>query len=125
MQMSEAEICKRFKEAKDHRKQVGILADLNCCSRDQIREILLKNGIAPPRYGNRYTKIKEEDLPKNIPVPKSVFNIIKDKIDNIDMEIQNLEVRIEYLREVKKELNDFLKGCDWHGEAEDNDSDQE
>ena len=102
MQMSEAEICKRFKEAKDHRKQVGILADLNCCSRDQIREILLKNGIAPPRYGNRYTKIKEENLPKDIPVPKSVFNTIKDRIDNIDMEIQNLEVRIEYLREVKK-----------------------
>ncbi len=52
MQMSEFEIVFDFKAAKKKREQIGILADMNQCSREQIREILLRNGIS------------EEELPK-------------------------------------------------------------
>lgn len=52
MQMSEFEIVFDFKAAKKKREQISILADLNQCSRDKIREILLRNGIS------------EEELPK-------------------------------------------------------------
>lgn len=46
MTMSENEIVRNFKEAKKKREQIGILAELNQCSQEQIREILLRNGIS-------------------------------------------------------------------------------
>ena len=53
MEMSEYEICREYKQAKDKRVQVGILADLNLCSRKRILLILNQNGLcAPPRRKN-------------------------------------------------------------------------
>lgn len=45
MQMSNREIVNNYKEAKDRTQQVKILADLNCCSIEQIIGILTSNGI--------------------------------------------------------------------------------
>ena len=45
MQMTNEEIVRRFKEAKDKKKQVGILAELNMCEKYQIIEILKASGI--------------------------------------------------------------------------------
>lgn len=46
MTMSEGEIVRDFRAAKKKREQISILAELNQCSRDKIREILLWNGIS-------------------------------------------------------------------------------
>lgn len=45
MVMTDAEIVRSWKEAKDRIAQVRILAELNVCSRDVIIEILKSNGI--------------------------------------------------------------------------------
>jgi hypothetical protein len=45
MYMSNADIIKEYKEAKDRSAQVKILADQNCCSVEQIIEILVDGGI--------------------------------------------------------------------------------
>lgn len=45
MVMTDAEIVRSWKEAKDRNAQVRILAELNVCSRDVIIEILKDNGI--------------------------------------------------------------------------------
>lgn len=45
MYMSNAEIVKEYKEAKDKSLQVRILADQNCCSVEQIIGILTASGI--------------------------------------------------------------------------------
>ena len=45
MYMSNADIIKEYKEAKDRSAQVKILADQNCCSEEQIIEILVDGGI--------------------------------------------------------------------------------
>ncbi|MBO7158120.1 MAG: hypothetical protein J6W31_05910 [Clostridia bacterium] len=45
LQMTEAEIVKSFREAKDPEAQIGILADLNCVGKTKICEVLLKNGV--------------------------------------------------------------------------------
>lgn len=59
MTMSENEIVRDYRTAKKKREQIGILADLNGCSREQIREILLRNGITeaelPAKPGRRPT----------------------------------------------------------------------
>lgn len=45
MYMSNADIVKEYKEAKDRSLQVRILADQNCCSVEQIIGILTASGI--------------------------------------------------------------------------------
>ena len=45
MVMTDAEIVRSWKEAKDRNAQVRILVELNVCSRDKIIEILKDNGI--------------------------------------------------------------------------------
>ena len=55
MQMSDAEIVRSYREAKDKRSQVGVLAELNACNKDLIREILKHNGINAPKPGRKST----------------------------------------------------------------------
>lgn len=45
MYMSNADIIKEYKEAKDRTAQVKILADQNCCSTERIIGILVAGGI--------------------------------------------------------------------------------
>ena len=40
MQMSYGEIVRSYKEAKEPRKQIGILAELNAVGKDEIAKIL-------------------------------------------------------------------------------------
>ena len=72
MQMSDFEIVFDFKAAKKKREQIGILAELNQCSRDKIREILLRNGISeaelPAKPGRRRaaeTEVFHQQVKKN------------------------------------------------------------
>lgn len=60
MQMTDNEIVRSYQHAQNRTKQISILAELNACSKAQIRDILEKNGEEVPHYGNRYTgKVKE------------------------------------------------------------------
>ena len=45
MWMTPGEICREYRQAKKKAAQVGILADLNSCSKAEIRDILLQHGI--------------------------------------------------------------------------------
>lgn len=45
MQMSNEEIVKNYREAKDKAKQLGILAELNACDEQKIKDILTEGGI--------------------------------------------------------------------------------
>lgn len=45
MDMTAAEILKNYREAKDKKKQVSILADLNVCTVGEIINILIAGGI--------------------------------------------------------------------------------
>lgn len=44
MQMTESEICANYRQAKNKNEQVGILADLNCVTKQEIVDILSQNG---------------------------------------------------------------------------------
>lgn len=50
MNMTEEEIRRNYRLSKAKKKQIGILADLNCCSKDEIRNIL---GIRQEQRGKR------------------------------------------------------------------------
>lgn len=77
MQMSESEIKRRYKEAKNQKQQIGILADLNCCSKEEIESIL---GIT-----------KEDNKPPGDMSRGQIMDLLFGKLDSLEQEIQRLE----------------------------------
>lgn len=47
LKMSEHEICKMYRDAKDKNEQISILADLNVCDSGTIIDVLSRNGFVP------------------------------------------------------------------------------
>lgn len=83
MTMTEAEICREFKEAKNPGAQVGILADLNVCSKNEILKVLLVNDqditpAGPRKPGGENDKI---------------LQLIFNTLDEIEEEIKRQEKR--------------------------------
>jgi len=64
MLMSDFEIVRDYKAAAKKGKQIGILADMNGCSREKIREVLRRNGISeaelPGKPGRKPTAEETE-----------------------------------------------------------------
>ncbi len=88
MQMTENEIRRDYAGAKNKSMQIGILADLNCCTKDRIREIL---GLIPCTESP--VEIAE---PGGNPVEKSVdkdaiMSRLYSTLDDLDREIKQLE----------------------------------
>lgn len=77
MQMSESEIKRRYKEAKNQKQQIGILADLNCCSKEEIESIL---GIT-----------KEDNKPPGDMSRGQIMDLLFGKLDLLEQEIKKLE----------------------------------
>lgn len=50
MQMTENEIVRNYRAAKNKTEQINILKDLNCCSKEEIIDILKRNGEKMGRY---------------------------------------------------------------------------
>lgn len=50
MQMSNTDIAKEYRTAKSPRAQIGVLAELNACSRQEIADILIAQGETVPKY---------------------------------------------------------------------------
>ena len=61
MQMKDSEIIRRYKQADKKREQIKILAELNACTKEDIRQILREAGCDVPATGNRYTVKKALD----------------------------------------------------------------
>lgn len=66
MQMSEEEIVIDYKQAKNKKAQVEILADLNACSKEQIIEILKRNGISSKELPRERKKAVAEPEQKEV-----------------------------------------------------------
>lgn len=64
MQMSNAEIVAKFNRADDKKAQIGILADLNGCDKEKIKQILLEGGVPeselPKARGPKPKETKEQ-----------------------------------------------------------------
>lgn len=72
MNMTEGEICRQYRSAKDRASQLQILADLNCVPRLEIIKILMHNGeqVRLPlavKGKKRTTELTDEELAKFLP----------------------------------------------------------
>lgn len=100
MQMGYGEIVRSYKEAKEPKKQIGILADLNAVGKDEIAKILYDAGEINKmtygqyqRHGKKAVKTetnvaeepaeseKQEAAPSTpLTVPEAVIEMVKDTL---------------------------------------------
>lgn len=88
MYMTEGEIRRDYAGAKNKSMQIGILADLNCCTKDRIREIL---GLIPCTEST--VEIAEPDgnsMEKSVD-KDAIMSRLYSTLDNLDREIKQLE----------------------------------
>jgi len=80
MEMGIEEIKRQYKYAKDRKKCISILAELNCCSKDDIKAII---GLAEKKNDasdNQKVKLSANEI-------KSLYN----RLDELDAAIKLLE----------------------------------
>lgn len=85
MEMSHGEIVLSYKRAQNRRMQVGILADLNQCSKKEIESILLAAGEEVPK-GRTKKAVKEKKES-----PETISKILMSRIEELDTIIRNAE----------------------------------
>lgn len=97
MQMTDSEIVKSYKEAKEKKKQIEILSQLNACDVAKIREILIANGVQFP--GPKPKKAKEEKTKVVAVISKDAPTLPAEKVipEFVDKTVQE---HLEYLREI-------------------------
>lgn len=93
MCMTEAEIYRDYRQAKHKSRQIGILADLNGCSKEEIEAVITKY-----EKQNEVTAPVEAPLPKEAPPPEQaetgyVLNRLYEELDQLNVEIRRLEER--------------------------------
>ena len=119
MQMTDNEIVKSYKEAKEKKKQIEILSQLNACDVAKIREILIANGVQFP--GPKPKKVKEEKtkvvavisndaptLPAVKAIPEFVDMAVNDRLTYLRSTIAIVEERLTKLKTEEAELSRWL-----------------
>lgn len=125
MQMNNAEIVKSYREAKDKKKQVSILAELNACEKEKIISILKDGGISDRELPRNRKKTESEEGDAETLILKEVF--LKPLIPNkqepeaksricmpevvrevICRQMEKEQEAIDYHSHRLKELNEFL-----------------
>lgn len=95
MEMSHGEIVLSYKRAQNRRTQIGILADLNECSKKEIENILMAAGEELPKGRTKKAVEKQKEI------PEAISKILMNRIEELDTIIHEAEK--EY-----KEIVSFL-----------------
>lgn len=95
MDMSIEDICRSYREAKNKREQIKILADLNCTSKEEILKVLVDCGEEVPTPAKRKKPTEKPNI------PDAVYTAITERMDVLNAVIA--ETEREY-----KELAEFI-----------------
>lgn len=117
MQMTAQEICQSYREAKNKRAQIEILADLNLASTDYIKEILEKGGEfnRKPRakvpkkaavINEDFAAAVDEMTGKRAPLPGVIKEAVCYAVEAMDEQIEKYEQEQEALGKKIAELNE-------------------
>lgn len=99
--MTEGEICREYRLAKDKEKQIDIIADqIYGMDRKGVIKVLVKHGeMAPPQK------------PVRVIVPKAVSTILLARVDELEKQMAPLEKQIAPLAKEHEEIIAFLRIC--------------
>ena len=98
MYMSVEEMRRSYQQAKDQKKQLSILADLNCCDVEDIKELLR----LPYQHKNPPKPRKMTDL-------ELMVQSFYEEMERIDREIKRLETRYTNLVGVIEALSRMVE----------------
>lgn len=99
--MTEGEICREYRLAKDKEKQIGIMADqISGMDREGVIKILVKHG-----------EMKAPQKPVSVIVPKAVSTILLARVDELEKQMAPLEKQIAPLAKEHEEIIAFLRIC--------------
>ena len=109
MQMSPEEIRINYSQAKNKREQIKILAQLNLCDEEKIREILVMTGeTLPAKPGPKKTKPEKNRAQE---IPEAVREAIAREMcrvqDAIDEGKEKVKTCREEIEQTEKELQTY------------------
>lgn len=100
MQMDEKEILFRWSRSEQNKEMVKILAELNCCSIQEIAEILQRNGLKVKTRRKKKMQTKK--------IPKSVQEVLIKELDDINTDIEDYQRQVSALDEQIADINDQI-----------------
>lgn len=127
MYMTPGEICKEYSMAKSKSMQVAILADQNCCTKEEILDILAENGMELPKpltkkatakpkeekaeeITQKEEKAQDEAQAKPQSMPEAVAGALIARLEVIEAEIVAKQAEIAAKEREYKEIAAFM-GC--------------
>ena len=99
MQMDEKEILFRWSRSEQDKEMIKILAELNCCSTQEIAEILQRNGIKVSARRKKKMQTKK--------IPKSVQEVLINELDNIEDYQQQISALDEQIADINDQIGDL------------------
>lgn len=108
--MTDFDICKEYREAKNPTAQLKILAQLNCCSEKDILDILKRNN--EPLRKRTYTTKKEsaeKAEEKDKEIPNFIYALAMERLHAIDDEITAKKEEIAFLEKEYTRIHSWLK----------------
>ena len=117
MMMTDGEICASFRDAKNRRKQIKILAELNDCKTDKIVDILNKYGYstkyivaktapkrktpAPKNSEENYLGLNKTETQVVLAALTELLKVTEEKKELVDKQVEALNILIDkcYARE--------------------------
>ena len=129
MEMAAHEIVRSYKEAKDKKKQVSILAQLNLCTPEDIKKILVEGGInwrelprgkriqSPPQPPN---ETKEPTAPSaHSAIIREALKAYKAQTENaMREEVRNHEETMSKFKNDISEIDRLLQAEQTEGDAQ-------
>jgi len=121
--MTNNEICRNYRAAKNKPEQIKILADMNCTSVDEIKKILIAGGEAveqlpktnrgkkkEEKAGNDEIKPEVEKSEVNILVlPESVTDALEKELEFLDIQIKTTIEKLDLFKAKYSEISAFIK----------------
>lgn len=97
-EMSHADIAKNYREAKNKAAQIKILADLNDVTPATIRKVLIQEGVLKDHVAeeNKVAEPQKKEK-KQPPMPEFVREILKQKAEEIEKSIYEMQKEYDLL----------------------------
>lgn len=113
MHMTNGEIVRSYREAKEKKKQIEILAELNACTTADIKKILVEGGVQfpgpKPKKPESSTADTPAEAPKENKIPGAVNVAVIEYLTAITQRKTALEEEIEKLNNTAAVLKNWLK----------------
>lgn len=114
--MTEAEICGSFRRADNKRAQIQIISELTLRPKEEIEEILVRNGYTIPNSKRKgFMKKADEEAKEEEPIgesiiPTAVKIAVTTRADFLENKIETLKAQILQFEAELEELTRFLEG---------------